>query len=174
MAYRIELLTKKHLKAYVEFKNQCSRESAYINPTTEEKVTELLDKYDADKNLTAYLLLDGFDIVGQLFLELKPKKNICHIALLSVLEAYYGKGAAKQLMQKAIAVANNHRCDAIELIVSISNKRALTFYERFHFRPVGEYSKKHLRYALKLHNVSTEAVADVYIVPIKPPLYKKW
>lgn len=153
------------LDEYVAFKNQSAEETEFINPTTKEKTKQQMEKYKEDVAQHAYVLMENKAIIGQLFLKIFKKKGICHILLISVLNAYQGKGHAKKLMEKAFDVAKNNNLPIVELIVHEDNGRAITFYEKEGFVYRKNHSKHNLLY--QKNSFGTKEVnAD--------PIYMKW
>jgi ribosomal protein S18 acetylase RimI-like enzyme len=57
-----------------------------------------------------------------------------------VADAWHGKGIAQQLMQACIAAISQRGCDGAWLGVWERNPRAISFYQKFGFREVGEHS----------------------------------
>lgn len=150
-------LSSRHVSKFVTFKNLSSLESPYINPTTEAKVKELVAEYGRDKNKKAYLLLDKEEIVGQLWLELDKKHNMCTVALLSTLAAYYGKGIGDILMQKAIDYALANEVYVLRLTASDDNSRAISFYRRHGFVKIKKVNKKSSEYHLYMAKPTAES-----------------
>ena len=118
------------MKEYVQFKNQSHEESESINATDPEKALKVIIEWSEDKDKVAYVILDGSKIIGQLFIEFNQKEKNCHIALISVLEAYYGKGAAKQLVEKAISETNHLHINNVEFTVNPNNIGGIKIYEK--------------------------------------------
>lgn len=61
------------------------------------------------------------------------------IRRLYVLEAFHGRGIAQRLMNAALDQISQRGSDVAWLGVWEHNPRAIAFYEKFGFRPVGEH-----------------------------------
>lgn len=155
---QIEKLSKKHTQAYTDFKNQSHKESKYVNAISKERAAELISDLAKSKDEAGYILLDGKEIIGQLFLEFKTTKGICFIQLISVLKDHYGKGAADLLIAKAISRAKEEKLHTLELTVSGDNLRGIAFYKKKGFKEDRTLGKDKYIYSKKIAIVAAEEV----------------
>lgn len=162
---KIEELSEKHLNQYVEFKNDSHKESKYINPTTIEKSKDLINEYKTDKDKIGFIILDNNKIIGQLFLKINRKDNLCHILLISVLKSYYGKNISDKLIDKAISFTKENKLSTLELIVAKDNERAISFYKKKSFKYIKDFSKTNYLFRLELEKASLESITSYIDIP---------
>jgi diamine N-acetyltransferase len=90
------------------------------------------------------------DSRGQLagFVQLQPlhgsafvsSKRTCELRRMYVARQWHGKGLAQELMNHVLETAVQEGCDSVWLGVWERNPRAMAFYRKFGFQPVGEHS----------------------------------
>lgn len=117
-----------HLKPFIDFRKKSKMENKFLNDMSERQFIDMMNRRPSGMS---FILLDGNDIVGQLFLE-KQDKNI-HIQLISVLKQIEGTGAGKKLLLFVEQVCAINQCNTMSLMVNIDNKHAIGFYERMGF-----------------------------------------
>ncbi len=137
---KITALEIKHLEQFIYFRKISNNENAMLNNMSRE---QFIDMMNYRKEGMSFVLVKDKDIVGQLFLD-NQNKNI-HIQLISVLKSVEGTGAGKMLLMHVEKVCKMHNCNTITLMVKITNKRAIEFYERNGFVKVAQY-KSDCRY----------------------------
>ena len=150
---------------FVEFRKKSHSETPYVNTITEEKAHSLIEDQVNSEDKVAFLVFDQSKIVGQLFLTFKKPRSLCHINLISVLNAYQGKGIADQLLKKTDSVSLKEGLNTVELIVEKQNSRAIAFYKRHGFIETGTWGKNNLVFQ-KVLKVSTEATSLKPYYPI--------
>lgn len=167
----IRPLKKNDLDEFVAFRTRPDGEISFLNTDMAKSVAiKVIDEYSHSDDKQAYILVSGSVIVGQLFLQLKNNKKICHIALISVDAQHRGTGAADKLMDKAISIANDNKATVIELMVNKDNERAIAFYKKKGFKFVKDQSKTARLYRLTL----LSSVANESMAPINKPEYMEW
>lgn len=155
----LEKLSLKYLNQFVEFREKSGKESDYVNIIDKDKAKLIIKEWTSGNKL-GFILLDGKNIIGQLFLTVEKDKLILN--LISVIVEYQGKRLADRLMKNAIEIATINNKTKIELIVNINNDRARAFYERHGFKLYGNHSKTHLVY-MKEIEISTEALKFIVV-----------
>lgn len=107
-------------------------------------VPEVQTREIADPDRRVYLAFNGAEMVGYLYLRLsEPHASISdrdaiEIQRLYIDEKFFGRGLAKQLMEKALETAERLGRRTIWLGVWEKNFRAQAFYKKWGFRVVGE------------------------------------
>ena len=144
---KLEKLSLKYLDQFVTFREKSGSESDYVNIIDKEKAKLIIKEWTSG-NKSAFILLDGKVIIGQLFVTVEKDKLVLN--LISILKDYQGKGLADRLINNALEIASINNKTKIELIVNINNTRARSFYERNGFKLYKNYSKTHLLYTKDL------------------------
>ncbi|NLC97204.1 MAG: ribosomal protein S18-alanine N-acetyltransferase [Erysipelotrichaceae bacterium] len=62
--------------------------------------------------------------------------DIAQITTIGILKEYQGKGYSNNLMKKVIEDVNKSKCENISLEVRVSNKTAISLYEKYGFQIV--------------------------------------
>ena len=93
--------------------------------------------------LTLVMESDGqFIAYAQLHLDSTPHcvdtKSADEIKKLYVAKDWHGKGVAQQLMSAALEIIEERNTNIVWLGVWEQNSRAIAFYKKFNFKPVGE------------------------------------
>ena len=83
--------------------------------------------------------LAGYVKLGPPGLPVETPPETVELCQLYVLKPWHGGGVAKGLMQHALDFVHRQSARHIQLSVYIDNHRALRFYERYGFQPVGRY-----------------------------------
>jgi ribosomal protein S18 acetylase RimI-like enzyme len=107
---------------------------------TEEWFQEIV--HNQEKELILAQL--GPDVVGVLHIEMRTSPDLpffvprryAHVSDIAVIREHRFRGYGRFLMRRAIAWANEHEADSIELHVWEQNKDAFTFYDRLGFSVV--------------------------------------
>jgi len=87
----------------------------------------------ADGRAVAYVKL------GPPSLPFQPEGPSIELRQLYVLKPWHGSGAGAALMDWALAEARRRGTEEMYLSVFVDNRRALQFYARYGFEPVGRY-----------------------------------
>ncbi len=83
--------------------------------------------------ISCYILEKELDIIGYVFAY--PLKDDCtYIASIGIKEKYQRKGYGRQLMDKIIKTCTTTK---IGLHVNVENHRAIDFYQKNNFNPLG-------------------------------------
>jgi len=110
---------------------------------------ELVDQYIADYYRADIVLLEmqepsyffaaicEGEMIGYMRLAIR-KPGVVYIARMYVLQEWYGKGIAQELMSMAMQFAKEKDCRVLELSVWKINHRAIRFYEKSGFTIIGE------------------------------------
>lgn len=85
--------------------------------------------------------IDG-ELVGYLWVDLAKPKTGAHVRHVQVAEAHWGEGLGRAIMEDAIAMCTERRCQAITLNVTKSNRRAVSLYSRLGFVPVEDHGDR--------------------------------
>ena len=141
-------LTKEHVDKFILFRKQASQDSVIVVALDKTESLKVINDIQTDPAQQAFVAIDKNSIVGQLFVKLVDKEHSLQIMLISVLASYYGTSLSKELLNKAIEIAKDHKYDKIKLIVRKNNLRAIEFYEKHGFKLVGDYTHKTFIYTL--------------------------
>jgi [ribosomal protein S18]-alanine N-acetyltransferase len=91
------------------------------------------------------------ELIGELeYLLVKPEIQLINI---KIKDQYLRQGLASKLLNSLLSLAKSEACSRIILEVRTSNTPAITLYEKFNFKKVGErknYYKNPLENALLL------------------------
>lgn len=102
-----------------------------------------LKKLLADPNRPILAAVEGEALLGYAFCILRETRDdpvmmdrrVLYIDDLCVDENHRGRGVAKALYDRAVALARELRCDAVTLNVWWGNDRALAFYKKCGLQP---------------------------------------
>ena len=83
--------------------------------------------------------LAGFVKLGPPELPVETPPDTIELCQLYVRKDWHGTGVAAELMQRALAAAEERGARHMQLSVYVDNHRARRFYERYGFEPVGRY-----------------------------------
>ena len=127
-----------------------------------------------DLTLVAY---DEGKLVGNIICKVEPHRETRirgYIGMLSVDEAYRGRGIAKGLIEMAIKrMANKYKCDEITLETEVMNDKALRLYENFGFvrikRLYRYYMNRHDAYRLVLPITEKATICSSQLTPLENP-----
>ncbi len=127
--------------------------TTFIESNSESDMQEYLEKTFfpeeqkreiADPDRRIYLAFSGAEMVGYLYLRFSEPhasvsaRDAVEIQRLYVDEKFFGRGLAKQLMEKALETCERMGRRTIWLGVWEKNFRAQAFYKKWGFRVVGE------------------------------------
>jgi ribosomal protein S18 acetylase RimI-like enzyme len=73
------------------------------------------------------------NLVGWLWLDLAPSQYQAHIRHIQVEEEYWGQGLGRAILEDAIALCAQRRCEEITLNVTKANQRAMALYASLGF-----------------------------------------
>jgi ribosomal protein S18 acetylase RimI-like enzyme len=98
----------------------------------------------ADESFDFLLATDSGELAG--FVKLGPPElpvetppDTIELCQFYVLNRWHGSGIASALMDQSLAIAAGKGARHVQLSVFVENHRALRFYERYGFVPVGRY-----------------------------------
>ena len=117
-------LTTDMLDAFVKFRAQSKQESEWLNSMSQSRAKQMISTLPDG---TAFVLVEGDSIVGQLFIEIRGKE--LYVQLVSVLGRLQGTGAGKRLMKHAEHIGRKNKCTEVTLTVARANDNAIAFYE---------------------------------------------
>lgn len=67
--------------------------------------------------------------------------STCEIHEIAVLPEWQGMGIGRRLMEKALELGRRHGCPTATLWVGRGNERALSWYRKMGFEPVGSWGR---------------------------------
>ena len=123
------------LAAYIKFRKALSLESAWVNPTTPEALSNIIKM----GKFNIFVAKDNSKtdiILGTIILEFKS--DSLKIALIAVLNSARSKGIGKALMLFASKIASANNKKEIQLTVNASNISDIGFYESMGYKQYTE------------------------------------
>lgn len=107
-------------------------ESGYKWNKSKDECIKLANKTLNENDSKTYIL-ENNKPVGYFAVSFNKNKKICYLNYFAIKRKYQGKGLSKSLIKKAINVANENKCNEIELWVWGKNFRAIGLYNKFEF-----------------------------------------
>lgn len=80
-----------------------------------------------------YAYEDDEGLIGWLWLDIDPRRRAAHIKHIQVVEARWGQGFGRQIVEDAIDLAEHAGCRILTLNVTKSNARAMSLYASLGF-----------------------------------------
>ncbi|RYU84425.1 GNAT family N-acetyltransferase [Hymenobacter persicinus] len=139
-----------------ELGRQTFQETFAATNTAEDMVAFLAENFSPEKQLAELQDPQTTFLLGQMVQELvgyaklrtdselglepgKPAAGRLEIERLYVREDWIGTGLGASLMRRAIEEARAKNCRTVVLGVWEQNQRAIAFYQRFGFKPIGTH-----------------------------------